>query len=130
PNGTKLFVAGSQKEGHFHVVDGNSQEPVGLTALDNTKAIIIAEGYSTADTIAQAINGPVVAAFDSGNLIPVAKLLHEKYLDKPIVIAGDDDQHLVALNGKNIGRDKAQEAARLVNGFAVFPVFATNEQAS
>ncbi|MCP5252630.1 MAG: DUF1738 domain-containing protein [Burkholderiales bacterium] len=130
PNGTKLFAAGSQKEGHFHVVDGNNQELVGLTELDKAKTIIIAEGYSTADTIAQAINGPVVAAFDSGNLIPVAKLLHEKYLDKPIVIAGDDDQHLVALNGKNIGRDKAQEAARLVNGFAVFPVFATNEQAS
>jgi len=130
PNGTKLFVAGSQKEGHFHVVDGNNQEPVGLTALDNTKAIIIAEGYSTADTVSQAMNCPVVAAFDSGNLIPVAKLLHDKYPDKPIVIAGDDDQHLVALNGKNTGRDKAQEAARLVNGIAVFPVFATNEQAS
>ncbi|PTQ87675.1 phage/plasmid primase-like uncharacterized protein, partial [Nitrosomonas nitrosa] len=130
PNGTKLFVAGSQKEGHFHVVDGNSQDSVELTALDNTKVIIIAEGYSTADTVSQAMNCPVVAAFDSGNLIPVAKLLHEKYPNKPIIIAGDDDQHLVALNGKNIGRDKAQEAARLVNGIAVFPVFAANEQAS
>jgi antirestriction protein ArdC/phage/plasmid primase-like uncharacterized protein len=130
PNGTKLFVAGSQKEGHFHVVDGNSQDLVGLKALDNTKAIIIAEGYSTADTVSQAMNCPVVAAFDSGNLMPVAQQLHEKYPDKPIVIAGDDDQHLVALNGKNTGRDKAQEAARLVNGIAVFPVFAANEQAS
>lgn len=130
PNGTKLFVAGSQKEGHFHVVDGNNQDLVGLTALDNTKVIMIAEGYSTADTVSQAIDGPVVAAFDSGNLIPVAKLLHDKFPNKPIVIAGDDDQHLVALNGKNTGRDKAQEAARLVSGIAVFPVFATNEQAS
>ena len=130
PNGTKLFVAGSQKEGHFHVVGGNNQDSVGLTALDRTKAIIIAEGYSTADTVSQAINGPVVAAFDSGNLIPVAKLLHEKYPNKPIVIAGDDDQHRVALNGKNTGREKAQEAARLVNGIAVFPVFAANEQVS
>ncbi|MCB1984465.1 MAG: hypothetical protein KDF49_03470, partial [Nitrosomonas sp.] len=25
PNGTKLFVAGSQKEGHFHVVGCNSE---------------------------------------------------------------------------------------------------------
>jgi len=130
PNGTKLFVAGSQKEGHFHVVDGNSQDSVGLTVLDKTKAIIIAEGYSTADTVSQAMNCLVVAAFDSGNLIPVAKLLHENYPNKPIIIAGDDDQHLVALNGKNTGREKAQEAARLVNGIAVFPVFATNEQAS
>lgn len=129
PNGTKLFVAGSQKEGHFHVVDGNSQDLVGLKALDNTKAIIIAEGYSTADTVSQAMGCPVVAAFDSGNLIPVVKLLNDKYPDKPIVIAGDDDQHLVALNGKNTGRKKAQEAAQSVNGVAVFPVFASNEQA-
>ncbi|MCB1984461.1 MAG: hypothetical protein KDF49_03450, partial [Nitrosomonas sp.] len=130
PNGTKLFVAGSQKEGHFHVVDGNSEGLAALTALDNAKAIIIAEGYSTADTVSQAMNCPVVAAFDSGNLIPVTKLLHDKYPNKPIVIAGDDDLHLIALNGKNTGREKAQEAAQSVNGVTVFPVFALNEQAS
>ena len=130
PNGTKLFVAGSQKEGHFHVVGCNSEGSAVLKALGNAKAIIMAEGYSTADTVSQAMNCPVVAAFDSGNLIPVAKLLHDKYPRKPIVIAGDDDQHLVALNGKNTGREKAQEAAQSVNGVAVFPVFALNEQAS
>ncbi|MCP5246850.1 MAG: DUF1738 domain-containing protein, partial [Burkholderiales bacterium] len=130
PNGTKLFVAGSQKEGHFHVVGCNSEGPAVLKALNNAKAIIIAEGYSTADTVSQAMNCPVVAAFDSGNLIPVAQQLHDKYPDKPIVIAGDDDQHLVALNGKNTGREKALEAAQSVNGVAVFPVFALNEQAS
>jgi len=133
PSGTKLFAAGSQKEGHFYVVDGNSEGLVGsaaLTALNNAKTIIIAEGYSTADTVSQAMNGPVVAAFDSGNLIPVAQQLHDKYPNKSIVIAGDDDQHLVALNGKNTGREKAQEAAQLVNGVAVFPVFALNELAS
>jgi putative DNA primase/helicase len=130
PNGTKLFVAGSQKEGHFHVVGCNSEGSVVLKALDNAKTIIMAEGYSTADTVSQAMNCPVVAAFDSGNLIPVAKLLHDKYPNKPIVIAGDDDQHLVALNGKNTGREKALEAAQSINGVAVFPVFALNEQAS
>ncbi|MCB1983872.1 MAG: hypothetical protein KDF49_00405, partial [Nitrosomonas sp.] len=130
PNGTKLFVAGSQKEGHFHVVGCDSEGSAVLKALGNAKAIIMAEGYSTADTVSQAMNCPVVAAFDSGNLIPVAKLLHDKYPNKPIVIAGDDDQHLVALNGKNTGREKAQEAAQSVNGVAVFPVFALNEQAT
>lgn len=133
PNGTKLFAAGSQKEGHFYMAGGNGEGLTGLaalTALDNAKVIIIAEGYSTADTVSQAMNCPVVAAFDSGNLIPVAKLLHDKYPNKPIVIAGDDDQHLVALNGKNTGRGKALEAAQQVNGIAVFPVFALNEQSS
>ncbi len=130
PNGTKLFVAGSQKEGHFYVVGRNSEGLAGLAQLDKTKTILIAEGYSTADTVSQAMNYPVVAAFDSGNLIPVAQRLHDQYPDKPIVIAGDDDQHLVALNGKNTGREKALEAAQSINGIAVFPVFALNEQAS
>lgn len=76
------------------------------------------------------MNCPVVVAFDSGNLIQVAKLLHDKYPNKPIVIAGDDDQHLVALNGKNTGKEKALEAAQSVNGVTVFPVFALNEQSS
>ncbi|PTN09676.1 zincin-like metallopeptidase domain-containing protein [Nitrosomonas aestuarii] len=127
PNGAKLFAAGSQKEGHFHVIDSNNQ---GLAALDDAKAIIIAEGYATADTVSSALNCPVVAAFDSGNLVPVAKLLHERYTDKAIVIAGDDDQHLESINEINAGKDKAIEAAGLVDGVAVFPVFAPGEQVS
>jgi len=127
PNGAKLFAAGSQKEGHFYVVDGSNQ---GLAALDEVKAIVIAEGYATADTVSVALDCPVVAAFDSGNLVPVAKLLHERYPDKMIVIAGDDDQHLESSNEINAGRQKAIEAAGLVHGVTVFPVFAPGEQVS
>ncbi|SFL26002.1 Antirestriction protein ArdC [Nitrosomonas aestuarii] len=127
PNGAKLFAAGSQKEGHFYVVDSNNQ---GLSALDETKVIVIAEGYATADTISSALNCPVVAAFDSGNLVPVAKLLHERYPDRVTVIAGDNDQHLESVNKINAGRQKAIEAAGLVDGVAVFPVFAPGEQVS
>ncbi|WP_244907526.1 zincin-like metallopeptidase domain-containing protein [Nitrosomonas aestuarii] len=125
PSGTKLYAANSQKEGHFYVVDSNNQ---GLAALDGTKAIVIAEGYATADTVSSALNCPVVAAFDSGNLVPVAKLLHARYPDKVIVIAGDDDQHLESINEINAGKDKAIEAAGLVHGVVVFPVFAPGEQ--
>lgn len=127
PNGAKLFAAGSQKEGHFYVVDGSNQ---GLAALDEVKAIVIAEGYATADTVSVALDCLVVAAFDSGNLVPVAKLLHERYPDKMIVIAGDDDQHLESSNEINAGRQKAIEAAGLVHGVTVFPVFAPGEQVS
>lgn len=125
-NGTKFFAAGSHKEGHFYVVGGDNS---GLQTLDSAEVIIIAEGYATADTISQALNCPVVAAFDSGNLYSVAQQLHDKYTNKPMVIAGDDDQHLVALNGKNTGKEKAMEAADLVSGTTVFPTFAPGEQA-
>jgi putative DNA primase/helicase len=70
PSGAKLFAAGSRKENNFHVVGGESQ---GLTALDAAPAIVIAEGYATADTLSQALDYPVIAAFDSGNLPKVAR---------------------------------------------------------
>ncbi|HEV2679547.1 MAG TPA: hypothetical protein VGV14_03530, partial [Rhodanobacter sp.] len=53
------------------------------------------------------------------------KALHAKFPDKPVVIAGDDDQALK----NNPGKTKAKEAARAVGGTAVFPIFAPGEQA-
>ncbi|MER0171858.1 MAG: toprim domain-containing protein, partial [Nitrosomonas sp.] len=126
-SGTKLFAAGSRKENNFHVVGGKNQ---GLVALDATPVIVIAEGYATADTLSQALNYPVMATFDSGNLPKVAQDLHEKYPHKTIIIAGDDDHHLESTLGKNPGKEKALEAASLVDGVAVFPVFAPNEKDS
>ena len=86
--------------------------------------------YATADTLSQALNYPVIAAFDSDNLPKVAQDLHHKYPHKPIVIAGDDDHHLESTLSKNPGKEKALGAAALVNGSAVFPVFAPGEQVS
>ena len=99
-------------------------------AINTTPAIVIAEGYATADTLSQALDYPVIAAFDSGNLSKVAKDLYERYPHKPIIIAGDDDHHLESTLGKNPGKEKALEATALVEGVAVFPVFAPNEQVS
>jgi len=127
PSGAKFFASGSRKENNFHVVGGESQ---GLIALDAAPAIVIAEGYATADTLSQALDYPVIAAFDSGNLSKVAQDLHEKYPHKPIIIAGDDDHHLESTLGKNPGKEKALEAVALVNGSAVFPVFAPSERDS
>ena len=60
----------------------------------------------------------------------VAKALHDKYPDKAVIIAGDDDQHLLD-NPQvrlNVGREKAEKAAEAVGGKAVFPIFAPREQ--
>lgn len=125
-SGTKLFAAGSKKEHTFHILGNN-----GLAldeVINSIPAIVIAEGYATADTLSQALDQPVIAAFDSGNLPKVAQDLHDAYPDKPIIIAGDDDRHLESTQNKNPGREKASEAAQLVEGTAVFPVFAPGEQ--
>ena len=116
PDGNKRFTAGGKKEGNFHVVGG-------LEHLNSSDVIIIAEGYATAATLKEASNRPVVAAFDSGNLKTVAEKLHQKYPDKPIIIAGDDDVHRTLEKKPNVGRTKAINAADSVNGIAVFPIF-------
>ena len=115
-DGTKRFARESGKNGCFHVV-GTATAAEGLQKLANVAVIAIAEGYATAATVAKHGNVPTVAAFDSGNLLAVATALHERWPDKRIMIAGDDDDKLE----NNPGRVKALEASLAVRGMAVFP---------
>jgi putative DNA primase/helicase len=62
--------------------------------------------------LSEVLGFATVAAFDSGNVPAVAKALHEKFPDKPVVIFGDDDKHLEQTEGVNPGRKKAEEAAK------------------
>jgi antirestriction protein ArdC/phage/plasmid primase-like uncharacterized protein len=122
-NGLKRFAAGGVKQAMFHVVGGQ-----GLEALNKAPSIVIAEGYATADSVSQALGYATVAAFDSGNLLNVAQLLREKFPHKAFIIAGDNDVHLELTEGKNPGKEKALVAAKAVDGTAIFPIFAPNEQ--
>lgn len=119
-DGTKRFAKDSRKDGCFHVIGGMDQ-------LAAAPALVIAEGYATAATLKQALGHATVAAFDAGNLAQVARALHDKFPDKPVVIAGDDDRHLEATQGANPGRAKAEEAANLVGGKVLLPIFAPGE---
>jgi antirestriction protein ArdC/phage/plasmid primase-like uncharacterized protein len=120
-DGTKRFAKDSRKEGCFHPVGG-------MEAVATAPVLVIAEGYATAASLSEALDQATIAAFDSGNLPHVARALHEKFPDKPIIIAGDDDRHLQATQGINPGRAKAEEAAKAVGGKAIFPIFAPGEQ--
>ncbi len=122
-NGLKRFAAGGVKQAMFHVVGGQ-----GLGALNKAPSIVITEGYATADTVSQALGYATVAAFDSGNLLNVAQQLREKFPHKPFIIAGDNDVHLELTEGKNPGKEKALAAAKEVDGVAIFPIFAPDEQ--
>jgi phage/plasmid primase-like uncharacterized protein len=121
-DGTKRFARDSRKEGCFHPVGG-------MDAVNAARALVIAEGYATAATLSEALGQATVAAFDSGNLPHVARALHAKFPDKPVIIAGDDDRHLELTQGINPGRVKAEKAARAVGGRAIFPIFAPGENA-
>jgi putative DNA primase/helicase len=82
------------------------------------------QGYATATTVAKYGKVPAIAAFDSGNLLAVARALHERWPDKGIVIAGDDDHKLE----NNPGRVKALEAMGAVNGMAIFPELSAEQR--
>jgi putative DNA primase/helicase len=100
----------------------------GMQALASAQVLIISEGYATAATLAEATGLPTVSAFDSGGLLPVAQTLQQKYPDKSIIIAGDDDLNVGKTLGINPGRVKATEAAQAVGGIGLFPIFAPGEQ--
>ena len=120
PDGTKRFAAGGKKEGCFHPVGGSR----GVDEVLKAPAIVIAEGYATAASLAKELGFATIAAFDSGNVVHVAEAFREKYPEKAILIAGDDDRHLPT----NPGRAKAELAAKKVGGLAVFPIFTPEEK--
>lgn len=124
PDGTKRFAKDSQQEGCLHVVGGRD--------LQTASTIVLAEGYATAATINEATDETVacVAAFNSGNLPLVATELSRRYPEKQFLVAGDDDLAVQAKQGRNPGREKAMEAAAVLNCPAVLPVFAPGEQSA
>ena len=115
-DGTKRFAKDSRKHGCFHVV-GAPNGAAALQQIAMSPVVVIAEGYATAATIARQGKVATLAAYDSGNLLPVAMSLRQRYPDKSIVIAGDDDHR----SENNPGREKALAAAEAVAGVAVFP---------
>ncbi len=111
-SGAKAFVPGALVDGLFFRLRDNVN-------VKNDE-IIICEGFATACSIKISYPEAVVfCAFSAGNLQLVAELVRVLYPTSKILIAGDDDV------GKqiNTGRDKAEAAAKSINGAAFFPSF-------
>lgn len=103
PEGDKLFVPGGRKSGCFHIL-GN-WKPGG--------PILVCEGYATGASIHMATGIPVAVAFDSGNLLGVARELKEMGADVRL-ICGDDDRFLRCPIGWK--EDKETGAKIMVSG--------------
>lgn len=115
--GDKLFPEGSRKQGLFHVM--------GEADLKVAKEFTICEGVATGASIHEATKKPVIIAFDSGNLKPVAQALRAINPDAKILIAADNDHALSRkpTQKQNVGIVSAKEAALAVNGEYTFPTF-------
>ncbi len=120
PTGIKRFVKGSKIEGGFYIAGG-------MAALQKAPVLVVAEGIATAKSLEDCLGFPVVAAFASGNLAAVVNQLHQHFPEKKVIVAGDDDRKLEVKHGINVGREKAEQAAKAVGGKAIFPIFADSE---
>lgn len=123
PDGQKAFATGMEKKGNFHLL--------GAAGKDLSQGeIVLCEGYATGASLHMATGKPVAVAFDSGNLLPVAEAIRDKYPNAAITICADND-HSMKRDGKpyNVGVEKARLAAQKVNGKVKVPTFTDKEKA-
>ncbi|ALX97413.1 hypothetical protein AV650_28020 (plasmid) [Serratia fonticola] len=116
PDGTKNLKKGAEKTGNFFVVGGS---------LSASQPILYAEGYATAASLHMATGIPVVMTVDAGNMVTVSRKLKEQYPDAAHIILGEDD----FTKSDNKGLNKAQEAAKAIDGTYIIPQFTDGERA-
>lgn len=85
-------------------------------------SLVICEGFATGASIHEATKLPVAVAFNSGNLLPVAIALREKYPTLRIILAADDDWR----TDGNPGKTQATAAAQAVDGLIAVPRFSAD----
>ncbi len=132
-DGLKRFTISGRKSGLMHVIDplklmDENPGPKRSTGID-TGTIFIAEGYSTAASVYEAMSRPTVVAFDASNLKPVAEAIRKQHPNAHIVIAADNDHKLESRPMGNVGIIKSIQAAHAVDGYVVAPVFNGKQKA-
>ncbi|KPC55944.1 DNA primase [Pseudomonas amygdali pv. morsprunorum] len=88
-------------------------------SLDPVNPILYAEGYATARSLNLATGLPVVMTIDAGNMVAVAKVLHQQYPDSRHLFMADFDH----AKDVNKGLIMANEAAIAVGGQVMYPTF-------
>jgi putative DNA primase/helicase len=126
PDGRKSFPRGGHVAGGNHLIGD----------LAGSGPILIAEGYATGATLHEATRLPVAVAFNAGNLEAVAQAYRERYPDRILIVAGDNDHRKpleTGLDGqpkRNVGKEKAEAAAAAVGGAVLLPAFERQDRGS
>lgn len=106
PDGQKRFLAGGKKQGNFYAIEDGSKSTV--------SPLVIAEGFATAASIHEHTGYTVLVAFDSGNLVHVAKAVQWAAVGRKIIIAGDNDE-------SGVGQASARAAAAVIGAQVMIP---------
>lgn len=92
--------------------------------LAGAEHVLVAEGWSTAAALHEAMGCPVVVARNADNLAPVARRLRQRLADDvAMTICGDDDRHLQAKGLANKGAVEARHAALAIGAGLLMPLF-------
>ncbi len=81
-DGTKRFFTGIPVRGLMHII-GN---------IDPSEEIFICEGFATGYSIYEATGQPTICAMSAGNIITIAQMLKNKYPNKILKLAADNDE--------------------------------------
>jgi len=119
PTGTKTHFYNARKSGCFHIIGEHEDYAPGAP-------IAIVEGFSTGASIHMATGWKVVVAFDTGNLMSVARAMRTAHSGQPIIICADND---VEQEG-NPGVTKATEAALAIGAHLYIPDFSKLQAAA
>lgn len=90
---------------------------------DGQSPIVFCEGFSTAASIHAATGLLVIMCVTSANMIAVARWAGHRWVGREMIVAGDDDWHLLEHPKikRNVGKDSALQMAKMLPGRAVFP---------
>ena len=114
-DGQKRFATGAQVSGLFSVIG----------TINRERPVIIAEGVATAKTMHDATGLAVIIAYNAGNLGPVSRTIAEIAPNSRQIFAADNDFHLPMRDPPlpNVGKEKAEAAAKEVGGIVLLPGF-------
>ncbi len=114
PDGSKRPLQGGRVKGVASLIG----------RLAGAGRVLVAEGWSTAAALYEAMGCPVVVARNADNLAPVARRLRQRLpAEVGITVCGDDDRHLPAQGKPNKGAVEARHAALAIGGNLLMPQF-------
>lgn len=111
PDGRKLYAKGGRADRLMLVIGAPRDR------------LVVAEGYANAAVVRRATGWPVAVAFTWKNLAYTAKVMRRFYPAADIVLAADDDAHLVdnPSISRNLGLEAARAAAEAIGGRLAVP---------